>query len=145
MNIKGILFGGEGGGSAAADFGLLLLRVGAGGALAYFHGVGKFPVTEKAITGASDLGFPVPALFAWAAALSELVGGALVAIGFLTRPAAFFALCTMATAFFLAHAADPFERKEKAFLFGLAFLCLLFTGAGRYSIDALYRRPSRHG
>ena len=38
---------------------------------------------------------------------------------------------------FIQHADDPWSRKELAFLFLVAFLPLLFTGPGRYSLDAL--------
>ena len=136
MKIKSLLFGGDGGGSAAADFGLLLLRLGGGIALAWGHGWGKFPVSDKFVEGVGNLGFPAPVIFAHLAALSELVGGTLIALGLLTRPASFAVLFTMSIAFFLQHGADPFEKKEKAMLFGLVALTLLFTGAGRYSIDA---------
>lgn len=86
---------------------------------------------------AGKLGLPFPYFFAWAAALSEAVGGILIAIGLGTRLASFFLLCTMATAFFLFHAVDPWEVKEMAFLYGSVALAFIFTGAGCYSLDAL--------
>jgi putative oxidoreductase len=140
MNIKGILFGGEGGGSVTADLGLLILRLGTGVALAAAHGLGKMPPKEKFIEGVGSIGFPAPEVFAWLAGLSELVGGVLIAVGLLTRPAAFFVAFTMGVAFFLQHGADPFEKKEKAMLFGLVALMLIFTGAGRFSIDAAAKK-----
>ena len=91
------------------------------------------------------MGFPLPTLFAWAAALSEFAGGLLVAIGLLTRPAAFFAACTMAVAFFVRHGDQPFLEGERAFLFLTAFLAILVAGAGRYAVDALlYRRTTSY-
>ena len=56
-----------------SDVGLLGLRLFAGLALAFAHGRGKLPPSERFIAGAGDLGFPVPIVFAWAAALSEFV------------------------------------------------------------------------
>lgn len=139
MKVKELLFGGAGGGSAAADFGLLVLRLGAGIALAMNHGFGKIPPTEFS-AGVEKLGFPAPMAFAWAAAVAEAVCSLLVAAGFLTRPAALLVVITMGVAFFMAHSGDPFKVRESAFIFGTIFLCILFTGAGRYSIDSALRK-----
>lgn len=124
----------------STDFGLLLLRMMVGLALALAHGRGKFPPSERFIQGAAKMGFPLPELFAWAAASGEFLGGLFLAIGLMTRPSAFLILATMGTAFFLVHGSDPFGDKEKAFLYGAAALLFLFSGAGRYSLDALINR-----
>jgi putative oxidoreductase len=127
----------------STDFGLLLLRVAAGLAMALAHGRGKFPPGAQMVEGVAGLGFPMPEVFAWAAASAEFIGGFLLAIGLLTRPAALTMLATMATAFFLAHAKDPFGVKELAFLFGAIALLYVFSGAGRYSVDSLLNRKRR--
>ena len=36
----------------------------------------------------------------------------------------------------LIHADDPWAKKEFALMYLLPFLALLFTGAGRFSLDA---------
>src|SRR5262245_13710552 len=90
-----------------ADLALLLLRL-AGLGLALAHGWGKI---ERFATGqggrlvesVAKLGFPQPELFAWAAALSEFVGGLLVTLGLGTRVAAGFAAFTMGVAAFARH------------------------------------------
>jgi len=81
------------------------------------------------------LGFPIPVLFAWLAALAESVGAFLLALGLMTRIAAAMIAFTMAVAFTLAHAADPFGVKELAFLYGIVAVCLLLTGPGKMSLD----------
>lgn len=88
------------------------------------------------------MGFPAPEAFAWAAGLAEFAGGLLLALGLLTRPAALFAGTTLAVAFFVRHAPDPFTAKEKALVYLLACICLLLTGAGKFSIDAMLGRGS---
>lgn len=123
----------------ATDVGLLMLRVFAGLALAVAHGAGKFPPSAGFIDGVAKMGFPQPMIFAWAAAVAELIGGVLLAIGLLTRPSAIFIAITMGTAAFVRHAADPFSGKEKALLFLAVAVLFVFAGAGRYSIDALMR------
>ena len=142
MRLRELLVGGEGGGSAVADAGLMLLRGFAGGTLMLAHGMGKMPPSAQFVSGVGQLGFPLPELFAWAASLAEFAGGGLLAIGLLTRPAALFVLFTMAVAAFGQHRADPFNVKEMALLYGFIALAFLFTGSGRYGFDALLRRRS---
>lgn len=135
--IKRFLIGGPGGATPLADAALLLLRLFAGFAIAYFHGLGKVPPSPGFIEGVASMGFPLPMVFAWAAGFAELVGGLLLMIGLLTRPAALSLLFTMGVAFFVRHAADPFLEKEKAYVYGAIFLFLLLVGAGRFSLDHL--------
>lgn len=126
--------------SSTTDAGMLILRVVAGLALALGHGLGKLPPSERFIEGVGDMGFPFPPLFAWAAALSEFLGGIFLAIGFLTRPSALFIAITMATALFIRHAGDPFSSREKAVLYLAIAILFVVAGAGRYSIDKLFGR-----
>lgn len=137
--LRGVLFGGDGGSSATADLGLLLVRIFAGLALAFAHGVGKLPPSEPFLAGVAEMGFPLPVLFGWAAALAEFAGGILIALGLLTRPAALFVAITMAVAAFIRQAGAPFGERELALLYGTVAVTLLLTGAGRYSIDARLR------
>jgi putative oxidoreductase len=143
--LRNFLFGGAGGGSKTADIGLLLLRLVAGLSLAIGHGLGKFPPSTRFIESVSRLGFPEPEVFAWGAALAELVGGILLAAGLLTRPAALAIAFEMGTAAFRSHAGEPFGSKEKALLFMTIAVCFLLVGAGRYALDALVRRRGRRG
>ena len=140
MTIRDFLFG-SGETSRATDVGLLILRLGVGLTMAFAHGLGKIPPSEGFIGATGAMGFPVPVLFAWAAALSEFLGGLLVAIGLATRPAALMLAVTMAVAAFVQHGGDPFNDKEMAFLYLVASLALLATGAGRYAVDRALRRP----
>ena len=135
-----LIFGGVGIRSTAGNIGLLILRVFAGLGLAFAHGIGKVPPSERFIAGVVKLGFPLPTMFAWAAGASELLGGVFLAAGFMTRPAAFFVACTMATAAFIRHAADPFGGKEKALLYLCIAIFYFFVGAGRFSIDGFIRK-----
>lgn len=126
--------------SRAADLGLLLLRVVTGIALAYAHGMGKVPPSARFIARVGEMGLPAPELFAWLAGAAEFGGGILLALGLLTRPAAFLVFGNMVIVTLMAHAGDPFGDREKAVLFGAIALLYVLTGAGRYSLDALIRR-----
>lgn len=68
---------------------------------------------------------------------AELGCGFLIVIGLLTRPALVPLIITMLVAIFIAHATDPFDKKEHAILFLVPFISLLILGAGKYSIDYL--------
>ena len=138
--LNKILFGGAGGGSQLADLGLMLLRGYAGLAMALAHGWGKLQDPAGIIGGTEKMGFPLPTFFGWMAILAEFGGGLLLAIGLATRPAAFLIMSTMGVAALVAHANDPFARKELAVTYFMVALLFLFTGSGRYGADALLRR-----
>ena len=76
----------------------------------------------------------------WFGGIIELVCGILIAIGFLTRPAAFLASGMCAAAYFLFHAQRSFfpilNGGELAALYCFVFLYLAATGAGPWSVDA---------
>ena len=138
MTFRSLLFG-TGDTSRPVDVGLLILRLGFGLALAFGHGLGKLPPSQGFIDTTAGLGFPLPTLFAWAAGLSEFLGGLLLALGLLTRPAGLFVAITLGVAAFVQHAGDPFGDRELAlayFVIGLAFAVM---GAGRYALDSAIR------
>jgi putative oxidoreductase len=69
------------------------------------------------------------------AALAEFVGALLVAAGLLARPAALVLVINMFVAA-MAHITGVIDGSpESAILYGVAFLGLLLTGPGAYSID----------
>ena len=124
-----------------SDLGLLWLRVFMGAGIAY-HGYGKVFGGNIAgfAQGVASLGFPFPEVFAWVAALSEFVGGILIALGLFTRPAALFVFITMCVAVFMRHSDDPFKVKELALLYGTIAGALIMTGAGKISFDGLWNK-----
>jgi putative oxidoreductase len=81
------------------------------------------------------------------AALIEAIGGALIALGLFTRPAAFIASGEMAAAYFIAHAPRDglflfpvANQGEPAVLFCFVFLYLASAGPGAWSLDARLRK-----
>src|SRR5580700_4317469 len=80
----------------------------------------------------------------WFAGCIELIGGILVTLGLLTRPAAFIMSGEMAIAYFHSHAPRGFfpilNGGDAAILYCFIFLYLVFAGAGSLSLDALWRR-----
>lgn len=141
--LKEFLFGGTTGSSASANIGEAALRIFAGLAMAFGHGIGKVPPSEGFVEGVTALGFPQPQLFAWAAGLSEFAGGILLAIGLATRFSALTIFGTMVVAAFLRHANDPFGDKEMALLYLAISFFFLIRGSGDLSVDALVRGKKR--
>ena len=146
----------------ARDVALLILRL-AGLGLALAHGWGKVVMLASGggdgfTQAVAAMGFPMPGVFAWAAALAEFAGGLAVALGLATRPAAAAAAFTMAVAAFGRHhahdrllalvglgQATPEQIKawgnpELALLYLLALLTLALTGGGRFALDARLSR-----
>ena len=107
------------------------------------HGMQKFlsfPPGEAAGMGWT---FANPGAYA---GIVELIGGALIALGLFTRPAAFIASGTMAVAYWIAHAPKEFfpvnNMGDAAILYCFVFLYLVFAGPGPWSLDAMLGRGS---
>lgn len=89
---------------------------------------------------------PTPPMLSlyWFAGCIELIGGILVTLGLLTRPAAFIMSGEMAIAYFHSHAPRGFfpilNSGDGAILYCFIFFYLAFAGAGPLSLDALWRR-----
>jgi putative oxidoreductase len=101
---------------------------------------------------AKILGFPAVASFAnlspfsliGVAGLIELIGGALLIVGLLTRPVAFIISGEMAFAYFMAHAPKDFypliNGGTLAIMFCFTCLFLSTAGPGPWSVDAAMKR-----
>ena len=121
-------------GASAAPTLLSLLRLMAG-LMFMQHGLQKhvgFPVPAA-------MGFPPAGSLLWFGGFIELICGLLIAIGFLTRPAAFLASGMTAFAYFLFHAGRSFypivNMGELAVLYCFTFLYIAAVGAGPWSVD----------
>ncbi|MFA9476927.1 DoxX family protein [Phycisphaerales bacterium AB-hyl4] len=140
--LRWLLLGGLTPPITVGDAVLTAVRIGTGLSIALGHGWGKVKDPSGIIGVSESLGFPLPTLAGWMAALSEFGGGILLAVGLLTRPAAFLILVTMSVAIY-AHAfrwGDPFVQGwELAFLFWMLALQYVVFGAGRFGVDRWLR------
>jgi putative oxidoreductase len=121
-----------------APFAEPLLRF-ATGALLLPHGLQKLTRGTAGLAALLDRqGMTPGVLWANAIMVTELVGGALIALGLLTRPAAFAAFCFLATAVWY-HSSFGYFWTERGFEYPLlwAVACLFFVlrGGGRLSLD----------
>jgi len=140
--------------SYPASFGLLLIR-GIVGYVMFHHGAAKL-FTQKIgwlggggmqgfIPHVPDLGIPGVSqeTLAYAAALAEFGGGILLMLGLATRLAAIPVAVTMGVAVFKVHwgtFSGP-GGMEFPLTLMLVALGLVFTGPGKFAVDALFRRP----
>ena len=136
--MRAFLFGGVKMSSAVGDLGLMILRVFAGLSLAYAHGWSKVPPGEEFVKTVTSIGFP--AEMAYLTMLAEFFGGLALAAGLLTRPVALAIVINFLVAGFIAHAADPYVRKELPFLFLAVSTMFLCVGAGRFSVDRVLKK-----
>jgi len=78
-----------------------------------------------------------------AAGVIEFGGGILIALGLLTRIAAFLSSGEMAVAYFIEHAPQGLcpivNRGENAVIYCFVFLFVAAYGGGRYSLDSALR------
>jgi putative oxidoreductase len=125
------------------DIGILLLRLSTGIGFVFVHGWGKiFGGTELwTMIGKSmsNLGITfTPGFWGFMASISEFGGGILILLGLFTRPASAFMAFTMMVAV-ITHLSrlDPWNKVIYPVEMLGVFLCLLFIGAGKYSLDNL--------
>jgi putative oxidoreductase len=121
------------------SLGLLVLRLGAGGLLFGAHGWAKLMnIAERAPKFSDPIGLGPQASFGLVVFAEVLCTGS-VMVGLLTRISTVPILIFLGVAAFIQHAHDPWMKRELPLLFAVPFLALLFTGAGRFSLDALIR------
>ena len=130
-------------GSPAVSVGLLVLRLGVGGLMLFAHGWGKLAgYGERAGSFPDPLG--VGSEFSLLLVVfAEVFCALFIMLGLATRAAVVPLIINMLVITFVIHADDPFRQQEFALLFAIPFLTLLFTGAGRFSLDALFTGRSK--
>jgi putative oxidoreductase len=138
-----VLFGGIAGNALPVDLALAGLRVTTGLLLCLlsrnvlFRPEGWGP-PGWFVEHVAALGFPAPLGFAWAALLSEFLGGLLLVGGLLTRPAALLNAVTTGVAAF-GHHHHPTGDGLSALAFCIMSTAVAVAGPGRFSLDALAR------
>jgi putative oxidoreductase len=125
-----------------APYGLMILRVVLGIAF-LIHGWSKFSGGVDGVAGFfTSLNIPAPSLFAYIVSIVELVGGALLIVGFLTQIASILLVLDMLGAMLFAFwmRGQPLVENgaiswEKEAVFAAAALCIFLAGPGIWSID----------
>jgi len=120
--------------AGAFNFAMLLLRVVAGGLLLK-HGYDKMVHFDE--TSAQMMSFLGMGAKATTALLifAEFFCSLLVVLGLFTRLACIPVIIAMAVALIKVHNCEVFGAGQAATMFLLCFVVLLFTGAGKVSVD----------
>ncbi|MEO7400569.1 MAG: DoxX family protein [Polaromonas sp.] len=123
------------------DLAFTLLRVAAGAGLA-FHGFPKIMDPMKLVGMVEMLGFAPGPFWAVLLAMAEFIGGILLVVGLLTRPAALATtIVLLVTVYFhWILKAQGYEGAEKSILWAAMTFLVLVRGAGAYSIDRLMKK-----
>lgn len=122
------------------SIGLLILRAATGCYMFFTHGLDKinrFAAIKDSFPDPIGLGHTLSAVLATAA---EAGTSLLLILGLGTRLAAIPLAFTMAVAFLVIHADDPWQKKELAVVYFTIFVTLILLGGGRFSCDTLIRR-----
>lgn len=127
--------------SSALDTALLLLRL-AVGVVLLAHGAQKlFVYGLEGVSGSfAQMGVPLAGVLAPVVSFVELLGGAALVLGLLTRWAALALAIDMLVAMLVVHLPNGFflpSGIEFTLVLAAATLALAITGAGAYSLDAL--------
>ncbi len=126
------------------DLGLLLLRVFVGVMFAYLGTMKLLAGSERweALGGAlSHLGITAyPTFFGFLAAISEFLGGILLALGSFTRLAAFALAGTMVVATVMKLKTDGFPEAGYPMTMLFVMVCFILAGAGKFGLDALLKK-----
>ena len=123
------------------DLGSLMLRLIFGGLFIYY-GYNKVISYDAILPQFPDLiGIGSKTSFILVI-FAELVCGFFVAIGFLTRLSVIPIFITMIVAYFIAHAKDPFDAKQIAFVYLLLSIVIFVLGSGKFSVDKLLFKQS---
>lgn len=122
-----------------SDLGLLILRLYLGLAMMLAHGMPKLlGFSEKVGQFADPLGLGSATSLSLAI-FAEVICSGLLVLGLFSRLALIPLMITMATAFFVIHGADPFQKKELALMFLISYMALFLTGPGRYSVQEFFK------
>lgn len=124
------------------DVAICILRIGAA-VLIMTHGV---PKLMRILDGNLAFGDPIgigPEASLILVAFAEAVCALFVLFGLWTRVALIPLIINMTVVVFIAHADDPFGRKELGLFFLITFVVLFLTGAGKYSLDQFFSKKKR--
>ena len=124
------------------DLGLTIVRIFAGIIIIPF---GMEMFDAEAMSGytkwLTDIGLPLPGFMAYLGKVAELVGGIFLILGLLTRLASVFLMITMAVITFVMSSGSI---TDMTFLLLLLFAVYLFSGGGKYSVDALIAKKLKN-
>jgi putative oxidoreductase len=120
------------------DFGLLIIRVAAGG-LMLLHGAPKlFNFTSRWHKFSDPLGIG-PELTFILCVFAEFFCAVFLMVGAFSRLVVIPLIINMLVIVFIVHGGDPLKERETALFFLSAYTMLFLTGPGKFSLDGMRR------
>lgn len=132
--------------SKFSDFGILLLRIGAGLIFIFIHGLGKItggpPLWERLGGTMKNFGINFfPVFWGFMAAFTEFFVPMLLILGFLYRPStALLAFVMIAAATNHLVNQDPWGKIAYPLMMVIVFISMFLIGPGKYSVDEYLKR-----
>ena len=125
-----------------ADVGLLVLRLVTGGHLIFMTQDNVFSWARmlEFRDFLAQFGFPWPLLCAVLSVAGQFGGGLLLVLGLFTRLAALIVAFNFIIAIWMVDSRQPYPAAFAALSLVAAGLCLMFTGAGKWSLDRAWRK-----
>jgi putative oxidoreductase len=124
------------------DVGLLALRLVAGGHLVYMTQDNVFSWTRmlEFRDFLAQFGFPFPLFCAVLSVIGQFGGGLALVLGLFTRFAGLVVAFNFLVAIVMVDSKQPYPAAFAALSLVAAGVCLMFTGAGRHSLDRAWRK-----
>lgn len=124
------------------EIGLLVLRAVIGGHLVWSTQDNVFSWTRmlEFRDFLEHFGFPVPLVAAITSVAVQFLGGLALVVGWYTRPAAFLLAINFVVAIVMVDSLRPYPAAFPALAIVAAAVALVFTGAGKYSLDHRLRK-----
>lgn len=125
-----------------SGLGLLALRLVTGGHLVYMTQDNVFSWARmlEFRDFLAQFGFPYPLFCAVLSVIGQFGGGLLLVLGLFTRFAGLVVAFNFVVAIWMVDSKQPYPAAFAALSLVAAGLCLMFTGAGRYSLDHVWRK-----
>lgn len=126
------------------DIGLLMLRVVMGGHLMFMTQDNVFSWARmlEFRDFLAQFGFPFPLFCAVLSVIGQFGGGLALVLGLCTRFAGAVVAFNFVVAIVMVDSKQPYPGAFAALALVAAGLCLMFTGAGRYSLDRAWRKAA---
>lgn len=130
--------------AGGADVGLLVLRLVVGGHLMFMTQDNVFSWARmlEFRDFLAHFGFPFPLFCAVLSVIGQFGGGLALALGLCTRFAGAIVAFNFVVAIAMVDSKQPYPGAFAAVALVAAGLCLMFTGAGRYSLDRAWRKAA---
>jgi putative oxidoreductase len=127
-----------------SDLGLLILRVVIGGHLMVMtqDNVFSWGRMLEFRDFMAQFGFPFPLFCAVLSVIGQFGGGLALVLGLFTRFAGLVIAFNFVVAIWMVDSKQPYPGAFAALALVAAGLCLVFTGAGRYSLDYAWRKAA---